>query len=130
VSQSGLAVEIADLFLNVFERFGDVGILAGVLIATMIATELLSNNAAAVLMFPIAMATAEKADLEPRSLAIAILMGASLSFLTPVGYQTNTMVFSMGGYKFRDFARLGFPLTIASAIMAILLIPLVFGLRA
>jgi di/tricarboxylate transporter len=129
VSQSGLALEIADLFLRVFERFGDVGILAGILIATMIATELLSNNAAAVLMFPIAMATAERADLEPRSLAIAILTGASLSFLTPVGYQTNTMVFSMGGYKFRDFTRLGFPLTIASAIMAILLIPLVFGLH-
>ncbi len=130
VSESGLAIEIADLFLGAFGGWGDVGILAGVLIATMIATELLSNNAAAVLMFPIAMATAEKADLEPRSLAIAILMGASLSFLTPVGYQTNTMVFSMGGYKFRDFARLGFPLTIASAAMSILLIPLVFGLKA
>ena len=57
--------------------FGDVGILAGVILATMIATELLSNNAAAVLMFPIAMAMAAKADLEPRSLAIAILIAAS-----------------------------------------------------
>lgn len=130
VGQSGLALEIADLFLAAFGGLGDVGILAGVLVATMIATELLSNNAAAVLMFPIAMATAAQAGLEPRALAIAILIGASLSFITPIGYQTNTMVFGMGGYRFGDFARLGAPLTLITIVMSLLLIPIFFGLRA
>ena len=130
VADSGLADEIADVVLAVLGRFGDLGILAGVLVATMVATELLSNNAAAVLMFPIAMATAAQAGLEPRALAVAILVGASCSFLTPVGYQTNTMVFGMGGYRFGDFTRLGAPLTLLTIVVALLLIPLVFGLRA
>ena len=130
VAESGLAAEIADLSVGALGRFGDIGILAGVLLATVLATELLSNNAAAVLMFPIAMAMAAQAELEPRSLAIAVLIAASCSFLTPIGYQTNTMVFSMGGYKFRDFARLGFPLTIATIVVSLVLIPLTFGLKA
>ena len=130
VAESGLAAEIAELSVGALGRFGDIGILAGVLLATVLATELLSNNAAAVLMFPIAMAMAAQAELEPRSLAIAVLIAASCSFLTPIGYQTNTMVFSMGGYKFRDFARLGFPLTIATIVVSLVLIPLAFGLSA
>lgn len=129
VASSGLASDAASLLLGGLERFGDVGVLAGILIGTMVATELLSNNAAAALMFPIGMATAAQSGLDPRPLAIAILIGASCSFLTPIGYQTNTMVLGMGGYRFSDFARVGAPLTLVTIVVALVMIPLAYGLR-
>jgi di/tricarboxylate transporter len=129
MADSGLARDIADLIVKAFQPFGDVGILGGVLVATMAMTELLSNNAAAVLMFPIAMATAQTAGLQFRPFAIVILFGATLSFLTPIGYQANTLVWGMGGYKYRDFSRLGAPLTLATAVTVLILVPIFFPLR-
>jgi len=126
---SGLAGQAGQLLVNGLQPIGAIGILAGVLIATMILTELLSNNAAAVLMFPIALAVANDAGLNFRPLAIAILIGASCSFLTPIGYQTNLLVFGMGGYRFRDFARLGAPLTLLTIVVSLILIPVVFPLN-
>ena len=128
MQQSGLAAEVGQLLVDGFEWIGPVGILAGVLLATMILTELLSNNAAAVLMFPIALATASDAGLHFRPFAIAILIGASCSFLTPIGYQTNLLVFGMGNYKFRDFTRLGAPLTLATIVVSLIVIPIAFPL--
>jgi di/tricarboxylate transporter len=128
MAASGLAEEIGKLLVAVFENFGHVGVLAGVLIATMLLTELLSNNAAAVLMFPIAMASASEAGLHSRPFAMAILIGASLSFLTPIGYQTNLMVLGMGGYRFRDFTKLGAPLSLLVLVSSLLLIPVFFPL--
>ena len=129
MAESGLAEQIARVLVPAFRPFGDVGLLAGILVATMLMTELLSNNAAAVLMFPIAMATAQRAGLAPRPFAIVILFGATLSFLTPIGYQANTLVWGMGGYRYRDFARLGAPLTLATVITAIVLVPVAFPLH-
>jgi di/tricarboxylate transporter len=129
INESGLATEVAGLVVDVFQPLGDLGVLAGILIATMLMTELLSNNAAAVLMFPIALAAAEQASLNPRPFAIVILFGATLSFLTPIGYQTNTLVWSMGGYKYGDFARLGAPLTLLTIVMILVMVPLLFPLR-
>lgn len=126
---SGLAEQIAEIIVRGFDPLGDVGLLAGVLIATMLMTELLSNNAAAVLMFPIALATAQQAGLDPRPFAVVILFGASLSFLTPIGYQANTLVWGLGGYRYRDFSRLGAPLTLATIATALVTVPLVFPLR-
>jgi di/tricarboxylate transporter len=125
---SGLAAEVGGLLVDGFEPLGAVGVLAGVLLATMILTELLSNNAAAVLMFPIALATASEAGLNFRPFAIAILIAASCSFLTPIGYQTNLLVFGMGGYRFRDFTRLGAPLTLLTIVVSLIVIPIVFPL--
>jgi di/tricarboxylate transporter len=125
---SGLAAEVGRLLVDGFQPLGDVGILAGVLLATMVLTELLSNNAAAVLMFPIALATAGDAGLNFRPFAIAILIGASCSFLTPIGYQTNLLVFGMGGYRFRDFTRLGAPLTLLTIVVSLAVIPIAFPL--
>jgi di/tricarboxylate transporter len=126
---SGLAQDLGRLLVDAGSPIGDIGILAAVLLATMILTELLSNNAAAVLMFPIAAATATGAGLNFRPFAIAILIGASCSFLTPIGYQTNLLVFGMGGYRFRDFTRLGAPLTIITVIVSLIAIPIVFPLQ-
>lgn len=129
VADSGLADAVSRGLVDAFAAWGDLGLLFGILLATVIATELLSNNAAAVLMFPIAAATAAAAGLEFRPLAVAIIIAASCSFLTPVGYQTNTMVYGMGGYRFGDFTRVGAPLTAATIVIAMVAIPVFFPLR-
>jgi len=129
INDSGLADQIARLVVGIFQPMGDLGVLAGILVATMLMTELLSNNAAAVLMFPIALAVAGQANLNPRPFAIVILFGATLSFLTPIGYQTNTLVWSMGGYRYRDFSRLGAPLTVLTIVIVLVMVPLLFPLR-
>lgn len=129
INDSGLADQIARLVVGIFQPMGDLGVLAGILIATMLMTELLSNNAAAVLMFPIALAVAGQANLNTRPFAIIILFGATLSFLTPIGYQTNTLVWSMGGYRYRDFSRLGAPLTVLTIVIILVMVPLLFPLR-
>ncbi|MDE0801783.1 MAG: SLC13 family permease [Acidimicrobiales bacterium] len=108
---TGLAQRIADGLTESFGSFGPVGIIFGVVLATALLTELVTNNAAAVVMFPIALASAVAAEVDPRSMAIAVAVSASASFLTPIGYQTNTMVYGPGGYRFLDYARVGAPLT-------------------
>lgn len=128
MAESGLAAELGQLLVSGSDRFGDVGVLAAVLLATMILTELLSNNAAAVLMFPIALAAAADAGVAFRPLAVAILVGASCSFLTPIGYQTNLLVYGMGGYRFLDFTRVGAPLTLLTIVVSLVVIPIVFPL--
>ncbi len=129
IESSGLAANLADVLVEPFGTFGDVGLLFGVLLATMVLTELITNNAAAVLLFPVALQTALAAGLDPRPFAIAIAIGASSSFLTPIGYQTNTMVYGIGGYRFGDYARLGLPLSIVMVIVAMVVIPIAWPLR-
>jgi len=129
VETSGLAQEVANNIIEPMGTFGDVGLLLGVLIATVMLTELITNNAAAVLVFPIAMAVASQAGLDTRPFAMAIALGASASFLTPIGYQTNTMIYGMGGYHFGDFARLGVPLTVLVFVVGFLVIPIFWPLR-
>ena len=86
--------------------------LVGVAVATVALTEAVTNNGAAVLMFPIALAVAVELGADPRAFAATIALTASDSFLTQIGYQTNTMVWGPGGYRFGDYARLGLPLTL------------------
>ena len=127
-NDSGLAGVLADRVVDGLGSLGDIGLLAGVLIATMLLTELLSNNAAAALMLPIALGVAEQAGISERGLVMAVLIGASCSFLTPLGYQTNTMVYGLGGYRYTDFTRLGAPLTLMVIVITLVTIPLTVGL--
>jgi di/tricarboxylate transporter len=128
VDQSGLGTTVADLIVRAMTPFGPIGALAAILVATMLLTELVSYNAAAVLVFPIAVATAVATGSDPRPFVIAVTLGASLSFLTPIGYQTNLMVYGLGGYRFGDFARLGAPINIVVIVLGIVLIPVLFPL--
>lgn len=128
VESSGLAVVVADGMLQATQSWGQIGALVGVLLVTMVLTELLTNNAAAVLTFPVAVATAQQVGADLRPFAIVIALGASLSFLSPIGYQTNLMVYSLGGYRFSDFARLGAPITLAVILVSILIVPAVWPL--
>ncbi|MGA7396158.1 MAG: SLC13 family permease [Solirubrobacterales bacterium] len=109
---TGLAETIATGLLDTFDGFGDLGIILGLALATTFLTEVITNNAAVVVMFPIAMAIAVAADLDPRIIAMLVAIVASSSFLTPMGYQTNTMVYGPGGYRFSDYVRAGIPVNI------------------
>lgn len=128
VGKSGLADEMARVLGNIGDPFGDIGQLAAILIATMLITELLSNNGAAAVMFPVAIAAAQQSGLDERAFVIAVLIGASCSFLSPIGYQTNLMVYGLGGYRFSDFTRLGAPLTLVTIIATLVALPLTIGL--
>jgi di/tricarboxylate transporter len=128
VSESGLANVLASGVVSVLDVFGPVGILAGIVLGTVALTGLVTNNAAALLMFPIALSTAQQAGLDPRGFAVAIAVAASVDFLTPIGYQTNTMVYGPGGYRFGDYARLGAPLTTMVVLTLLVLIPIVWPL--
>lgn len=95
---------------------------------SMLLTELISNNATVVVMVPVGVATAEVLGLDPKAFILAIMFAASTSFSTPVGYQTNTMVYGSGGYKFLDFTRVGLPLNILLAVATPVFIYVLWGL--
>ncbi len=128
ISESGLATHIATFITGTFASLGHTGALLGVVLGTIVLTELVTNNAAAALMFPIGWAAALQVGADPRGFAMAVAVSASASFLTPIGYQTNTMVYGPGGYRFWDYIRLGFPLTIVVIITIVLLVPVVWAM--
>jgi di/tricarboxylate transporter len=126
VATSGLAETVAGGLVSIMSPLGPIGALAAIMLATIVLTELVSHNAAAALMFPIGLATAATLGAEARPFVIAIMMGASLSFLTPLGYQTNLMVYGLGGYRFSDFSRVGVPLNVVTITLSLILIPIAF----
>ena len=89
-------------------------------------TEMVSNNAVAVILTPIAIGLAQSLGIDPRPLVVAVMFGASASFATPIGYQTNTLVFGPGGYRFTDFLRIGVPLNLLMMVVMSAIIPLFF----
>ncbi|UCG53903.1 MAG: SLC13 family permease [Dehalococcoidia bacterium] len=128
LEQSGTALWVADSILKPLIHFGPIVILAMVYLITAIMTEGLSNIATAVVMAPIAISLAIAMNVDPRPFLIAITFAASTSFATPVGYQTNTMIYSPGGYRFWDFIRIGGPLNLVFLGIAVILIPLIWPL--
>ncbi len=124
MEKTGVAEFIAGGITSLIGTMGPIAVIAAVYLCTTILTELLTNNAAAALMFPIAMATATKLTFitDPRALAITVAVAASAAYTTPMGYQTNLMVFGPGGYKFMDFVKVGLPLNILSGIISTLII--------
>ena len=95
-------------------------------VTTALLTETITNNAAAIVMFPIAMSGAQSLDVSMAPFAIAVMIAASTSFVTPIGYQTNLMVFGPGGYRFSDYVKLGLPLSLLVACISLWLIPQVW----
>lgn len=112
MQSAGLAENVATGLLDIFDGLGDLGIVFGLALATTLLTEVITNNAAVVVIFPVAMAVAAGAGLDPRIIAMTVAVIASSSFLTPLGYQTNTMVYGPGGYKFSDYLRAGIPVNL------------------
>ena len=126
VEVSGLATVTSDAIVSLFGGLGELGILLGIVLSTIALTELVTNNAAALLMLPVALAASPAAGVEPVGMGIAVAVAASASFLSPIGYQTNTMVYGPGGYRFSDYLRLGTPLTALVVVVILLVIPLVY----
>jgi di/tricarboxylate transporter len=121
---TGLARIASEGIVGPFGTMGPAWALLGIVLATVTLTEFITNNAALVLMFPIAMAAAATHGLDARAVALVVSIAASASFLTPIGYQTNTMVYGPGGYRFGDYIRLGLPLTILVVAVLVLGYPL------
>jgi len=101
-------------------------VLAALYVSTVIVTEMITNNAAGVLMFPIAIAIAEAAGVNFMPFVIAVMVAASCGFITPIGYQTNLMVYGPGGYRFMDFVRFGLPLNLVCGIITLIIVPRVW----
>ena len=126
LEKSGAATTVATSLLGL--AGGDALVALAVVYAlTMIFTELITNNAAAVLVFPIALQSARQLGVDATPFVIAIMMAASASFSTPIGYQTNLMVYGPGGYRFSDFQRIGIPLNLLLFAVSILLIPRIWA---
>ncbi|MGB3401750.1 MAG: SLC13 family permease [Microcoleaceae cyanobacterium] len=128
MEKSGATQWLSDNLVSIGGNLSGYWILVFFFIVTVGLTEVLSNNASVLLMIPIAASVAKTLGLNPFSLMFAVTFAASCSFMTPIGYQTNTMVYSPGGYKFFDFTRVGAPLTLIMTIVAPLLIMWIYGL--
>ncbi len=128
LEKSGVASVLAEQLVYLGKQFGPVGVLGSTMVAAILLTELLTNAAAAALVFPVAIAAAQNAGCDPRPFAFAVAIGVSASFLTPIGYQTNMMIFGPGGYRFFDFWRLGLPLVAGVVAISLVVIPHVWPL--
>ncbi len=116
---------LSDGLTDLAGSLGPRGLLLVIFLLTNLMSQLITNKAAAVLLFPVAMGVASKLGVHPEPFAIAVMTGAAFSLMTPVGFQTNLMVLGPGGYKATDYARLGLPLTILLAILATVITPLI-----
>lgn len=129
VESTGLAAAASATLIPMFQPFGDLGVLAGVYLLVLVFTEILTNNAAAALTFPVAYAVAGNMGMNVMPFAVVIAVAASAGFATPLGYQTHLMVYGPGGYRFRDFVRAGLLLDILVMIVTLALTPVFFPLR-
>lgn len=126
IQGTGAAALLAVHFLTLTEPLGPVGVLVAFYLLTSLFTELISNAATAVVLTPFAVATAAALDVSALPFVVAIMLAASNSFMTPVGYQTNTFIYGPGGYRFSDFARVGGPLALLFAFASAFVIPFFF----
>lgn len=127
VQSTGLADCMAGTVVDVSAGMGLVGALAVVYLFTNIITEFLTNNVAAVLVVPVALAVGDRLGVDPRVFAVTVAIAASASFATPVGYQTNLLVMGPGGYRFGDYLRVGLPLNLLVFAVALAVVPRIWG---
>jgi len=131
MTKSGFADFVAGYIISLTDAVGNSTygiyiILAALFLITNIFTELITNNAAAALSFPLALAVSERLGMNPMPFVVCVCFAASASFSTPIGYQTNLIVQGIGGYRFNDFVRAGLPLNIIVFLLSVILIPLVY----
>ena len=113
---------IAEYFIKAFLPLGVIGLLAGIFIITNLLASYITNKAAVALIFPISLTIAYDLGLDPIPFVLIVAFSAAANFITPIGYQTNLMVYGPGGYAFKDFFRIGFPLTIIYMIATVVIL--------
>ncbi|ASB48942.1 SLC13 family permease [Alkalitalea saponilacus] len=127
MQNSGVAELIASTAISFSQNHGPIVVLATIYIITNVFTELITNNAAAALVFPIALSAGQQMGVDPKPFFVAICMASSASFSTPIGYQTNLIIQSIGNYKYTDFVKIGLPLNIIAFIVSLTVIPLLWN---
>ena len=123
---TGASRAYAQWLLSPFADAPPFAVLAGVMLLTSLGSQILSNNATAVLLFPIAISIAAQIQVDPKPFIIGVCIGASACFATPIGYQTNLLVYGPGGYRFSDFLKLGIPLNLIVLLTGTILIPMIW----
>jgi di/tricarboxylate transporter len=126
MQKTGASRLYAETFLSFFAGSSPTMVLGAIILLTSFCTQLLSNNATAVLLLPIAISTAIGIGVDPKPFIVGICFGASACFATPMGYQTNLMVYGPGGYSFMDYMKLGVPLNLFVVVASTLIIPLLW----
>jgi len=120
--KTGVANMIADLMISVLLPLGDIAVLFGIYLVTTILAAYITNKAAVAIIFPISLTAAHTLGLNPLPFALVVSFAAAANFITPIGYQTNLMVYGPGGYTFKDFFRVGWPLTIIYMVVTVLIL--------
>ena len=130
LSSSGAVEKVVGWLTPLLEVLPPVLVLAAVYATASVLTETVTNNAVAVILTPVVIALAEGLGLDPRPLVVAVMLGASASFATPIGYQTNTLVYGAGNYRFTDFLKVGVPMNLVVGVAAVAAIAVFFPLAA
>ena len=126
MQSSGAAELIATSALGSLADFGPTAVVAGLFLITALSAQVMPTAAAAVLMAPIGLSTASNLGLSPHALLMAVAIGSSCAFLSPVGHPVNLLVMGVGGYRFTDYARVGLPLLAIVFLLVVLLLPVVW----
>lgn len=129
LNKTGASIVFADGILSMFENAGHLVLLAAFVLLTVALTQVINGAAAVTVIAPIAIATAQQVGMEPRSVAMAVAVASSMAFMSPLGHSVNVMVMGAGGYTFRDYARVGIPLTIILFTILLILLPIIMPLR-
>jgi len=124
MEKTGATQLYAETFLSLFSGLSPRAVLGGIILLTSLVTHLLSNNATGVLLLPIAVSTALTLGVDPKPFIIGVCFGASACFASPMGYQTNLLVYGPGSYRFADYLKLGIPLNLIVIGMGLILIPI------
>jgi di/tricarboxylate transporter len=128
MEKTGAAVLLAEKVVSLMGETGHLGILAGLVILTVLLTQVINGAAAVTVVAPIAIVVAQSVHMEPRSVAMAVALASSMAFMSPLGHAVNVMVMGAGGYTFRDYARIGIPLTIILVLFLLIALPLIMPL--
>ena len=123
LNKTGASVMFAESIVRVFQNSGHLALLTGFVLLTVALTQVINGAAAVTVIAPIAIATAQQVGMEPRSAALAVAVASSMAFMSPLGHAVNVMVMGAGGYTFRDYARVGIPLTVLLVVVLMTLLP-------
>ncbi|NOY50625.1 MAG: SLC13 family permease [Chlorobi bacterium] len=127
--KTGIAAGVSHVFIELFKPYGIVILFFGIFMVTNLLAAIITNIASVAIIFPIAMSLAFQLGVDPKPFALLVAFAGAASFITPIGYQTNLMVYGPGGYSFKDFFKIGLPLTILFMVVAVVGLTLQFGLK-